>query len=253
MPVFECAASITRIAVFPRNLMRYIGTAGWSIPSNTSKEPGTRLERYSSMLACVEINSTFYRAHRATTWQRWAAETPAGFKFSIKAPRTITHDSNLMGVQTLLTEFLNQIEPLREKAGPLLFQLPPSLEFDPAVAEDFLASLRSLFQGEVALEPRHASWFAGEVDSLVRKHRISRIAVDPPKGGPRAATPGGDLSLIYYRLHGSPRTYYSRYSEEFLISLRDRISDAQNAWIIFDNTALGHAYENALHLRNLMG
>ena len=232
-----------------QNLMHCIGTAGWSIPP-TPSDSGTRLQRYSATLPCVEINSTFYRPHRATTWQKWAAETPELFKFSIKAPRTITHDAKLGGVRSLLVDFLTQLAPLAEKIGPLLFQLPPSFEFDLALAEDFLALLRSLYQKEVALEPRHATWFTAAADALLQRHRIARVAADPPKGSPQAAEPGGDPSLAYYRFHGSPRTYYSSYSEDFLRSLAEKTSALPNVWIIFDNTALGHAYSNALHLKN---
>lgn len=231
--------------------MRYIGTAGWSIPPN-STETGTRLARYSSTLPCVEINSTFYRAHRPKTWQKWAAETPEHFRFAIKAPRSITHEAKLRGVQILLEGFLGQIEPLKEKAGPLLFQLPPSFEFDPALAEDFIGLLRSIYGKEVAFEPRHRSWFTAEASALLKTEGIARVAADPPKGAPQASAPGGDLSLAYYRLHGSPQTYYSSYSDDFLRSLVDSTSALQNTWIIFDNTALGHAYNNALYLKSLM-
>jgi uncharacterized protein YecE (DUF72 family) len=234
-----------------QNLMHYIGTAGWSVPPNAA-ESGTRLQRYSSKLSCVEVNSTFYRAHRSTTWRKWAAETPDFFRFSIKAPRSITHDAKLHGVQNLLVDFLSQIEPLGEKTGPLLFQLPPSLRFDAALAEDFLALFGSLYKKEIALEPRHGSWFTSEADALLETHRIARVAADPPKGASQAANSGGDFSLAYYRLHGSPRTYYSNYNEDFLRPLASKTRALQNAWIIFDNTALGHAFTNALQLKDFM-
>src|SRR5580658_6651180 len=111
--------------------MHRIGTAGWSLPKGSVGE-GSRLERYSRVLCCAEINSSFYRPHRASTWARWAAETPADFRFSIKAPKTITHEARLCNVEVLLKAFLEQIEFLQEKAGPILFQFPPSYEFEPA-------------------------------------------------------------------------------------------------------------------------
>ena len=138
--------------------MQRTGTAGWSLPAKATEE-GTRLQRYARALPCVEINSTFYRAHRATTWARWAAETPADFRFSIKAPKTITHEAKLLDSQSLIRSFLQQIEPLQGKAGPILFQLPPSLAFDVEVAERFLCALRELYSREAVLEPRHESWF----------------------------------------------------------------------------------------------
>jgi uncharacterized protein YecE (DUF72 family) len=231
--------------------MQRTGTAGWSLPSNP-EEQGTRLQRYSRALPCVEINSTFYRAHRCTTWARWAAETPADFRFSIKAPKAVTHEAKLLNSQSLLKGFLQQIEPLQEKAGPLLFQLPPSLGFDAEVAKKFFAALRKLYRGEAVLEPRHESWFTPRADTLLRKHAIARVAADPPKGAPQAAQPGGCLNLVYYRLHGAPRTYYSSYEDGVLAILAAGISLHKNAWVIFDNTALSHAYANALSLQRLI-
>jgi uncharacterized protein YecE (DUF72 family) len=231
--------------------MQRTGTAGWSLPAKAAEE-GTRLQRYSRTLSSVEINSTFYRAHRATTWARWAAETPADFRFSIKAPKTITHEAKLLNSQSLIRIFLQQIEPLQEKAGPILFQLPPSLAFDAAVAESFLGALRELYSRETVLEPRHESWFTPPADTLLRKHAIARVAADPPKGSPQAAEPGGNLDFVYYRLHGSPRTYYSSYEDDFLAMLAARIRMEKNAWVIFDNTALSHAYANALSLQGLI-
>ena len=152
----------------------------------------------------------------------------------------------------MLCAFLQQIEPLQEKAGPILFQLPPSLDFDAAVAEDFFAALRKLYSREAALEPRHESWFTPPADTLLRKYAIARVAADPPKGALQAAQPGGDLDLVYYRLHGAPRTYYSSYEDGFLAMLAAGISLQKNAWVIFDNTALSHAYANALSLQRMI-
>jgi len=232
--------------------MYRIGTAGWSLPKGSVGE-GSRLVRYSRVLSCLEINSTFYRPHRASTWARWAAETPADFRFSIKAPKTITHEAKLRGAESLLRAFLEQIQPVAEKAGPLLFQLPPSLEFDLAVAGEFLGGLRALYQGEVALEPRHASWFTPAVEALLTAQKVARVVADPAKGAPVAAEPGGDTGLVYCRLHGSPRVYYSSYGEEFLVGLASRVSGYANCWIVFDNTALSHAFANALRLREIVG
>jgi uncharacterized protein YecE (DUF72 family) len=231
--------------------MHRTGTAGWSLPIKPN-EQGSHLYHYSRTLGCVEINSSFYRPHRASTWTRWASETPADFRFSIKAPRTITHEARLCNAEGLLKSFLDQIQPLQEKAGPILFQLPPSFEFEPASAGEFLALLRTLYQGDAALEPRHATWFTSEVDDLLKKYMIARVAADPPKGSPAAEEPGGAVSFAYYRLHGSPRTYYSNYEDSFLSKLAARVKTMKSAWIIFDNTALSHAYSNALSFQKLL-
>jgi uncharacterized protein YecE (DUF72 family) len=214
----------------------------------------SHLERYASRLSCVEINSSFHRPHRRTTWERWATATPEGFRFAVKAPKAVTHTAKLVNAGGALSEFFEAVRGLGEKLGPVLFQLPPKLAFDEGVAHEFLTTLRELHQGAVVLEPRHASWFSARVDGLLRSFEIARAAADPPKGSEWAALPGGWSGLSYWRLHGAPRTYYSEYGEDWLKSFADRI-DLRNGsagnperWVIFDNTALGHATANAVWL-----
>ena len=110
-----------------------IGTAGWSVPSGFG-DGGSQLQRYAARFSCVEINSSFYRPHRPQTYARWAASVPAGFRFAVKAPRTITHDARLREPRALLQPFLEEIGALGATLGPLLIQLPPSLAFDAALA-----------------------------------------------------------------------------------------------------------------------
>ncbi|WP_158750712.1 DUF72 domain-containing protein [Acidobacterium sp. S8] len=230
--------------------MHWIGTAGWSVPADAEKL-GTHLYRYSRIFSCVEINSSFYRSHRAATWARWSQETPSSFRFSIKAPKAITHERKLRNAADLLEAFFEQIEPMGQKTGPILFQLPPSLSFDLEVAEDFFSSLRRLYKGEVVLEPRHRTWFTASVNAILKNLTITRAAADPAKADPVAAEPGGDTGLAYYRLHGTPNTYYSKYEDDFLIALASRIKLRGNVWVVFDNTALSYAYSNALQLQAL--
>jgi uncharacterized protein YecE (DUF72 family) len=251
----------------------HIGTAGWTLPrdhAHAFPPPGdaklTHLQRYAHRLLCVEINSSFHRPHMRKTWERWATSTPANFRFAVKLPKSITHTAKLHNCGALLQTFLDQATGLGPKLGPLLIQLPPSLAFDEPLAHDFLTTLRELHptshdtphKNLAALEPRHPSWFTPAADRLLRSFAIARVAADPPKGSPLAATPGGAQHLHYYRLHGAPRTYYSNYSESELIHLAHTLRvpsppTMQPAclWIIFDNTALGHATANALHLSRL--
>ena len=140
----------------------YVGTAGWSIPrpNQTRFPPGeSLLARYAKVLPAVEINSTFYRPHRASTFERWAASVPRAFRFSVKIPRAITHDQRLAGSAKLLKAFLADLAPLGSRLGCLLVQLAPSHEFDARIARSFFTSLRKQFDGGIALEPRHTSWF----------------------------------------------------------------------------------------------
>lgn len=237
-----------------------VGCAGWSLPRAWWPQfppEGSHLQRYAARLNAVEINSSFYRPHQAGTYARWAASVPADFRFSVKLPKTITHEQRLQGCAPLLETFLAQVANLGDKLGCLLVQLPPSLAFDAPTARDFLATLRQRHAGAVALEPRHASWFTPEADGLLDDWQVSRVLADPlvHEAGRR---PGGFRQLVYVRLHGSPRMYYSAYAPDRLERLIVRLQRAADAgrqvWCIFDNTAEGAAVGDALHtLRGLPG
>jgi uncharacterized protein YecE (DUF72 family) len=235
----------------------HIGCAGWTIPkADQAAFPaeGTHLQRYAARFSAVEINSSFHRPHRPSTYARWAASVPDDFRFAVKAPSAITHERRLTDADDLLAEFLTQVSALEQKLGCLLFQLPPSLEFDPAATHSFLGSLRDRHDRAVALEPRHPSWFADDVAEVLGAHRVARVAADPARV-PAAADPGGWSGTVYYRLHGSPRVYYSGYDEAYLRALATRLARAAGGtdavWCMFDNTALGAATGNALMLRDL--
>lgn len=229
----------------------YVGTAGWTVPAKDRDRfdaADSALARYASRLNAVEINTSFYRPHRLATYQRWAESVPPAFRFSVKMPKSITHDARLCDADDGLPAFIEQISGLGAKLGTILVQLPPSLEFAPQVATKFFASLRRLYGGQVALEPRHASWFEVTAEQLLMEYRVARVAADPARV-PAAALTGGWTGLRYYRLHGSPRTYFSAYSEEYL----DRLGASLRAvkgetWCIFDNTGGGAAIGNALYL-----
>jgi uncharacterized protein YecE (DUF72 family) len=137
---------------------------------------------------------------------------------------------------------------LGDALGPLLVQLPPSLGFQEAVADGFFGSLRARFDGDAVCEPRHATWFTDEVDALLEHFRIARVVADPAPVS-RAAIPGGWPGLVYRRLHGSPRMYYSGHSVDYLDRTARLIREnPTDGWCIFDNTALGAATHDALYL-----
>jgi uncharacterized protein YecE (DUF72 family) len=233
-----------------------VGTAGWNVPATEAVVSGvkrTQLERYATVLNCVEVNSSFYRIHKRTTWQRWAASTPVGFQFSVKAPKTITHIAKLVDCGKLLADFLEQIAGLGEKLGPVLLQTAPSHAANPLEIMKFMSTLRELHDGLVALEPRHPSWFTSEIDDLFCEFNVARVAADPPKGSPLVLSPGGSTLLRYYRLHGSPRVYWSAYSASQIESMAAKLrgDGAGNMWVIFDNTASGAALSNALELMTI--
>lgn len=236
-----------------------LGTAGWSIPKHFGDYfPGNEphLVRYAARFPAAEINSSFHKLHRPSTYSRWAASVPDRFRFSVKVPKTITHEMRLIGTTDALDTFLAEARHLGGKLGPLLVQLPPSLAFSADAATQFFRVLRERFDGDVALEPRHASWFTPEAETLLQTSRIARVAAHPdPIGITGALTPGGWNGLSYFRLHGAPRVYYSTYEEPFLADLVKRLQDAARTsavWCIFDNTASGAALGNCADVLRLM-
>jgi len=230
-----------------------IGTAGWSLPAaHASVFPaeGSQLQRYAAVLNAVEINSSFYRPHRPQTYERWAASTPAGFRFAVKCPKSITHEARLDGA---LARFAGEAGALGDKWAVLLVQLPPSLRLDARVAARFFDGVRAVFSGAVVCEPRHASWFTPEAEQLLRDHEVARVAADPARW-PGADTPGGHPAIAYFRWHGSPRAYWSDYDDAWLAAkarVLATLPKRVQRWCIFDNTASGAALGNALQLREL--
>jgi uncharacterized protein YecE (DUF72 family) len=214
------------------------------------------LERYAARFNAVEINSSFYRPHQPQTYARWAAATPDAFRFSVKMPKRITHEARLCGAEEEISRFVEEVTALGRKLGVVLVQLPPSLAFDESSVSRFFRDLREqLTQPAIVVEPRHVSWFEPRVAELLEGLGIGRVAADPALV-PAASEPAGARRTIYYRLHGSPRVYYSAYHSAYLTELAERLKK-QNAvgvetWCIFDNTALAAATENALELLDLL-
>jgi uncharacterized protein YecE (DUF72 family) len=235
-----------------------IGTAGWSIPQTSAPRfdsAGTHLQRYARQLRGVEINSSFHRPHAPTTYAKWRDSTPPDFRFAVKVPRTITHDLMLRNTRDLFVTFLTETDGLGEKRGPLLVQLPPSLSFDGSVATRFFDGVRKLYRGPMVCEPRHPTWFVPKVTSLLYRYEVSRVGADPPPV-PEATAPAAWQKVAYFRLHGSPRTYWSRYADSAIAALADtirRIDAAEEVWCVFDNTASGAAIENAWELGERLG
>jgi uncharacterized protein YecE (DUF72 family) len=230
-----------------------IGCAGWSVPSTVSEyfpETGSHLERYAAVLPAVEINTSFYRPHKPETYARWRDSVPDNFRFSVKMPRTITHDARLRDIEPLLMRFLAEVAQLQEKLGCLLVQLPPTLAFDPAVATAFFTLLRAATAVPIACEPRHASWFGAAAVELLGRFRVARVVADPP--AVQHATEAIDVDIAYVRLHGSPVIYHSRYENDYLDTvvqaLARHVHSGRQAWCIMDNTATGAAMPNALSL-----
>lgn len=231
-----------------------IGTAGWSIPTafrHSFPDGGTALERYAAAFPCVEVNSSFYKPHRRSTWERWAAAVPDRFRFAAKLPKEISHLRGLVDATDALDRFLEEAGGLGNKLAVILLQLPPSFAFDADVVSAFLAAASSRTSARIVCEPRHPSWFSQDVDELLDALAVPRVAADPANV-PAAGQPGGWRGLSYRRLHGSPVMYRSAYGAERLRSYADAIAAdiaaGRTSWCMFDNTAASAALGDALAL-----
>jgi uncharacterized protein YecE (DUF72 family) len=229
-----------------------IGTAGWNIPrAHQARFPsdGSQLARYGARLNAAEINTSFYRAHAPAIYARWAEAVPPDFRFAVKIPKAISHERGLARCREPLDKFLSEIAALAVKLGPLLLQLPPSFVFDARRTGRFLELLRARHEGPVVCEPRHVTWTTPAAERLLTRFRVARVAADPARAA-GLGEPGGWPGLVYYRWHGSPRTYFSSYTAEQIEDLAVKLTRAAvTAWCIFDNTGSGSAAANALDLR----
>lgn len=170
-----------------------IGTAGWAIPRAAAEGFGTGgsiLQRFATRFTGVEINSSFYRPHRSTTWARWAAGVPDRFRFAVKIPKVISHERRLAGCVEALDRFLSEAHELGDKLAILLLQLPPSFAYEAALVEDFVGMIRERSSAALVCEPRHPSWFEGAPDRALDRLGVARVAADPACV-PAAAHPGG--------------------------------------------------------------
>jgi uncharacterized protein YecE (DUF72 family) len=151
----------------------YVGTSGYSYkewkgsfyPEDLPDKQMLRF--YGERFRSVEINNTFYRMPTASVLAAWAAEVPADFKFVLKASQKITHLQRLKDVRDLVEYLLGVAGTLKERLGPLLFQLPPNLKKDVPRLREFLMLLPP--DRRAAFEFRHQSWFDDEVFGALRE------------------------------------------------------------------------------------
>ena len=233
-----------------------LGTAGWTIPRDVADlfpAEGSSLERYAARFPVVEINSSFHRSHRLSTWERWRDSVPPAFRFSVKLPKTVTHQAKLADCSALVGDFLEQAHVLGDRLAVLLVQLPPKLELNTATARGFFCDLAARTAATIACEPRNVSWFTEEADALLEDLRVARVAADPSLCD-AAGRPGGWRGLAYWRLHGSPVIYRSSYGNR-IASIAEQLSAAAapESWCIFDNTASSAATGDALRLMERVG
>jgi uncharacterized protein YecE (DUF72 family) len=164
----------------------YVGTSGfaykeWKGSFYPKELPASgMLKYYGERFRSVEINNTFYRMPKASVLEEWASAVPADFKFVLKASQRITHIQRLKGVGDSVAYLLKIAETLKERLGPLLFQLPPNLKKDLPRLRDFLALVPP--ERRVVLEFREASWFDDEVFALLRAHQAALCIAEAEEG-----------------------------------------------------------------------
>lgn len=225
----------------------YIGTSGWYYDhwENVLYPPGTpkpeRFLIYQQKFNTVEINATFYRIPFPNVVKGWYRKSSADFKFVAKANRQITHRNKLVDTEPFLERFLASISELKEKLANILFQLPPSLTFDPQLLENFLKILPQNYK--YSFEFRHASWEQDETYRLLRNYDVSYCIVS------RKNYPFNEIvtsDIVYYRLHGPEAMCASSYSDEWLFKLAQKISSYEKTvFVFFNNDVGGHAVRNA--------
>ena len=212
----------------------YAGTSGWAYPSwkpefYPAKLPQKNfLQHYATQLNTVEVNFTFRQLVKETTIQKWIAESPAGFRFGVKAHQVITHIKRLKGTADFVPRFLSTIEPLAraEKLGPLLFQLPPNLKADSKLLEEFLATLPRAAAS--AFEFRHASWFTDEIFNLLQSHnRALCVAETEERVTPDVVT----ADFCYYRYRKPTYTVEER--RAMVERLREHLGQGRNVFAYF--------------------
>jgi uncharacterized protein YecE (DUF72 family) len=198
----------------------FAGTSGWAYPT---WKPGFYPEKlaqkkflghYATRLNTVEVNFTFRQLVKETTIQNWMQDTPAHFRFGVKAHQVITHIKRLKGTEDFVPRFLATIEPLAAagKLGPVLFQLPPNLKADGALLKDFLAVLPRTVPA--TFEFRNASWFSDATWDLLRSSNVALcVAETETMNTPEVVT----APFVYYRFRKPS------YSGEERTSMIDRI------------------------------
>lgn len=203
------------------------------------------LSFYAEHLNSLELNVTFYRFPTLELMQGWYKKSPENFIFSVKAPRIITHYKQFIDCKELLNDFYNVCEiGLKNKLGCLLFQLPPSIQFSEGKLEEIVESLHPGFRN--VIEFRHVSWWNKKVFDILSDQKITFCSVSHPTMPASIIT---TTPIIYVRLHGVPKMFYSDYKFEELEKLFSIIEDKKNikkAYVYFNNTAGLSGILNAL-------
>lgn len=262
----------------------FIGTSGWlyghwqevfypeNLLSKNYNPAATHLQYYSKHFKTVEINYSFYRLPRPSTYQNWYSQVSADFIFAVKASRFITHIKRLKNVKSAWKTFIENGLNLKEKLGPILFQFPPSFKasnenierlekFLELIRKDSLSRLpptNILVGGErksakFAFEFRHKSWCDEKIYKLLKKYNVAWVIVDSPKYPKKEII---TANFVYIRMHGSKILFASKYTEKELKNLAKKIKkwlkQKLDVYCYFNNDAYGYAVENAKTLIDML-
>ena len=198
----------------------------------------------------LELNVTFYRFPQLSFLQNWYEKSPVSFRFSVKAPRAITHHKKFNDVTDLISSFYDTInDGLQQKLGPVLFQMPPKFIYDEQKLTRIINNLDPTFNNVVEL--RHPSWWQENVYKTLAEHNITFCGMSHP-------TLPDDIiqntPVIYYRFHGVPNLYSSPYSIDDLKKVVDNIKQklaTEQGWFYFNNDINASAITNAKQLIDL--
>jgi uncharacterized protein YecE (DUF72 family) len=248
----------------------YVGTSGWSYGWEGFYPAGLRskdyLAFYSRQFRTVEINYSFYHLPRPSTYEKWAAQTPPGFLFSVKLSKFITHIKKLSGIRDELGVFLVNASALGAKLGPILVQLPPSLKCDLDRLNEFLAAAKAAKEAgtqqplRLALEFRHPSWFEPpEMDNLLQvleSHRAAFVLAHS-KRFPYPESEPVTSDFVYLRFHGPEEMFASLYGRERLKrwapTMKKWLAQGLDVYAYFNNDLSGYAVADARETLRLVG
>ncbi len=236
-----------------------IGTSGWSyqhwigVLYPPGLAPAKRLARYVEVFDTVELNASFYRWPRDSTFAAWREQLPAGCTMSVKAHRGLTHYRRLASPEPWIERFDRCWHLLGDRHGVLLVQLHPEQQRDDARLDSFLQQVPASIR--VAVELRHPSWNDPVVYQVLERRRAAYVVMS---GGGLACVPRATTDLVYVRLHGPDQDaiYAGCYSDDELRRWANRIAqwdrEGTDVWVYFNNDLGGHAVRNALTLQELL-
>jgi uncharacterized protein YecE (DUF72 family) len=234
----------------------YIGTSGWSYKHwmGTFYPAGTKIKDrfpyYLNKFDTVEINNTFYGMPSDETFLNWKNTANDDFVYVIKANKYITHNKKLHDPDITLPPFIDRVQILGKKLGPILFQLPPFMKAKAELLETFLEALPK--KHRFVFEFRNADWYKEEVYALLEKHNCAFCIYELAGHiSPIKIT----ADFVYLRLHGPGNKYQGSYSDETLEDWANQCltwSKTKDVFVYFDNDEKGYAPFNALKLQELV-